>query len=124
MRAINPYFSAVRRADKLIGDSLRATARKQKRHKEAAEYLTGTHLYKLLGNSRDLGETMTMTGAQAKAQNDVLLEIYREDIRQEIESGVKFGATQSVLKRWVVVERHVDAGANAAVGSPPCAFHS
>jgi hypothetical protein len=54
-----------------------------------------------------VGEEMVMTGRQAKAQNEVLMEIYREDIRAEIDAGVKFGQTVSVLKRWVIVERHV-----------------
>ena len=107
MRTINPYFSAVRRADKIIGDGLRAKARRRKHNEGAHDYLNGTHSYKLTGNQKELGEEMVMTGRQAKAQNEVLMEIYREDIRAEIDAGVKFGQTVSVLKRWVIVERHV-----------------
>lgn len=107
MRTINPYFSAVRRADKIIGDGLRAKARRRKNNEGAHDYLNGTHSYKLTGNQKELGEEMVMTGRQAKAQNEVLMEIYREDIRAEIDAGVKFGQTVSVLKRWVIVERHV-----------------
>jgi hypothetical protein len=107
MTTINPYFSAVRQADKIIGDSLRAKARRRKHNESAHDYLNGTHSYKLVGNQKDLGEEMLMTGRQAKAQNEVLMEIYREDIRAEIEANVKFGQTTSVLKRWVIVDRHV-----------------
>ena len=107
MRTINPYFSAVRRADKIIGDGLRAKARRRKHNEDAQDYLNGTHSYKLQGNMKDLGEEMVMTGRQAKAQNQVLMDIYREEIRAEIDAGVKFGQTVSVLKRWVIVERHV-----------------
>lgn len=107
MRTINPYFNAVRQADKIIGDSLRAKARKRKNNESAHDYLNGTHSYQLIGNQSELGEKMWMTGRQAKAQNEVLMEIYRQDIRAEIEADVKFGQTVSVLKRWVIVERYV-----------------
>ena len=111
MRTVNPYFSAIRRADKIIGDNLRAKAHRKKHRKKhnkgACEYLDGTHSYKLVGLGQDLGEEAEMTGRQAKAQNEVMLEIYREDIRAEIDAGVKFGQTVSVLKRWIIVERHI-----------------
>lgn len=48
-----------------------------------------------------------MTGREAKEQNRVLMDMYREDLRVEIDEGVPFGKTTSVLRRWVVVERNV-----------------
>jgi hypothetical protein len=119
MRTINPYFSAVRRADKIIGDSLRAKARRRKHNEGAHDYLNGTHSYKLMGNQKELGEKTVMTGRQAKTQNEVLMEIYREDIRAEIDANVKFGQMVSVLKRWVIVERHVSENDQAEQPAPP-----
>lgn len=107
MRSINPYFHAVRLADKKIGDTLHAQARWKKRAKGANEYFNSFHRYKLTGNSKDLGEEVVMDGRQAKAQNQVLMDIFKEDIRAEIDAGVKFGQTVSVLQRWVIVERNV-----------------
>ncbi len=118
MQTINPYFSAVRRADKFIGDGLRAKARRRKHNEGARAYLDGTHSYKLIGNGHELGEQMVMTGRQALAQNEVLLGIYREDIQAEIDAGVKYGQTASVLKRWVVVARHVSENVEDPPNSP------
>ena len=47
-----------------------------------------------------------MTGHQARATNDVLKDIFREEINVEIDEGVKFGHTKSNLKRWVIKERN------------------
>ena len=106
MQIINPIWKAAHQST----DPLRARAKKRRWVKDKVAghcYLEGTHRYKLCGNQKDLGEEMVTTGRQAKAQNEVLLEIYREDIRAEIDAGVKFGQTVSALKRWVIVERHV-----------------
>jgi len=107
MRTINPYFSAIRQADKTIGDSLRTKVFRKKHNKEAYDYLDGTHRYKLVANQSDLGEETIMNGRQAREQNKVLMDIYREDIRAEIDAGVKFGQTTSAMKRWIIVERNV-----------------
>lgn len=107
MRTVNPYFSAVRQADKIIGDQLRAKTRRKKNLEGATSYLSGTHQYKLVGNQKDIGDTRVMTGREAKEQNRVLMDMYREDLRVEIDEGVPFGKTTSVLRRWVVVERNV-----------------
>lgn len=107
MRTINPYFSAVRHADKIIGDSLRTKARRRKYNDGARTYIAELHRYKLVGKQQDLGEEAVMTGREAKTQNELLVEIYREEIRKEIDAGVKFGETVSVLKRWIIAERSV-----------------
>lgn len=75
--------------------------------KNKFDYLDGTHRYKLIGGQKELGEETVMTGREARSQNQVLMNIYQEEIRKEIDAGVKFGHTTSVLKRWVIMERNV-----------------
>jgi len=107
MRNINPYFSAVRLADRMIGDSLRTKASKDKRIAKGREYLDGTHRYRLIGNQEFLGEEVVMGGREAKARNQCLMEQFQAELREQIDNGAKFGETSCVLKRWVVSERNV-----------------
>jgi hypothetical protein len=108
MRTINPYFSAIRQADKFIGDSLRSKAFRKKRIGEKMDYLDDVHDYKLTANQQDLGEEKSMTGREAFQTNKVFSEIFRDEIGKEIDAGVPFGKTNSTLKRWVLAKPEVE----------------
>jgi hypothetical protein len=108
MRTINPYFTAIRQADKIIGDSLKTKARRKKRIKGAVDYLNAVHCYKLVANQQDLGEKKTMTGREAFETNKAFSEIFRDEIGKEIDAGVPFGKTISTLKRWVLAKHEVE----------------
>jgi len=105
MRQINPYFEAVRRADKILGDGMKFRARWKRKQRDAIEYVNSMHRFRLMGNQDDLGEERVMTGREAKAQNELFMQNYRSEIQEEIDAGVKFGQTRSVLRRWKWVER-------------------
>ena len=102
MTIINPYMSAARRVDKAINNGIRARKKFAERKKNAKAYLEAIHKYKLVGNYKDLDQQADMTGSEAYAQNEVLKQIYCEEIREAIDAGIKFGQSGAVLKRWVL----------------------
>jgi hypothetical protein len=108
MRTINPYFTAIRQADKIIGDNLRSKVLRKKHNKKAVDYLNAVHCYKLVANQQDLNEEKTMTGREAFETNKAFSEIFRDEIGKEIDAGVPFGKTKSTLKRWVLAKPEVE----------------
>lgn len=102
MTIINPYMSAARRVDKEINNGIRSRNKFAKCKKEKKAYLEAIHKYKLVGNYKDLDQQTYMTGSEAYTQNEVLKQIYCEEIREAIDAGIKFGQSGAVLKRWVL----------------------
>lgn len=75
--------------------------------KKACDYLSSYHSFKLMGLGVSLGEETVMSGRVAKIANQRLLQEFQVEINKEIDAGVPWGSTKSVLKRWCVKTRNV-----------------
>lgn len=69
----------------------------------AARYLTEQHTYVLLENSQPTELTLSMSGEEAKLQNEVFQQKFREALVKAIDEGKPYGQTGAVLRRWKLV---------------------
>lgn len=105
MTIINPYFTAMVRADKnIVGSTTRNALYELLRTKKLEQDAISVNLYVGSGFK---GEKV-MTGAEAFKTNLRFRNKFSKEIQKEIDSGVPFGYTTSVLKRWTLKEKNTN----------------
>lgn len=63
-------------------------------------YTSSQHHYQMTINGKPEGEPVVMTGAEAKAQNEIFSQRFKDELNAAIDSGKPFGCTGAVNRKW------------------------
>lgn len=106
-KIISPVLVFNESLKQIVRDNERAEVRRKKaiRQKKVdsilgAQYLAAMHQYQLVVNGKPEGDPVEMLGAEAKVQNDIFKQRFRDDINAAIDAGKPFGQTGAVSRHW------------------------